>query len=253
MKAEERFDGEVARKYDRGIRVSVPAYEELHRMTRHLLRLDLEERARVLVVGAGTGAEIAGLGKQEPGWSLTGVDPSPDMISVASGRVAEGGLAHRAALRVGYVHDLPASQPYDAATAILVMHFLPDDGQKLDLLRGIAARLRPGAHLVLADLCGDPASGRFARFIAAWRLRQRALGMEEKDVEAMFEEMLRAVHFIPEERIVALMREAGFEGVERFYNALLFGGWTSRKTNDTTALHSAWTDPNRIQGPRSGT
>lgn len=154
------------------------------------------------------------------------------MTAVASRRVAESGLAHRADLRVGYVHDLPASQPHDAATAILVMHFLPDDGQKHEFLQSISARLRPGTPLVLADLHGDITSDQFARFIAAWRLRQRAAGMEEKYVEEMFREMMQAVHFVPEERIVALMREAGFEGVERFYNALLFGGWIARRSAD---------------------
>lgn len=33
----------------------------------------------------------------------------------------------------GLVPELPLSEPYDAAILILVMHFLPDDGQKLKL------------------------------------------------------------------------------------------------------------------------
>lgn len=230
MRIEERFGGEVAGKYDRGIRMTALGYEALHDMARSLLRLDLGEGARLLIVGAGTGAEILGLAEKEPTWSFTGVDPSPDMTAVARRRVAESGLADRADLRVGYLHDLPTSQPYDAATALLVMHFLPDDGRKLELLRSISERLHPGAPLVLADLHGDETSASFARFLAAWRLRQRAAGMEEKDVEEMFRDLRAVVRFVPEERIVALMREAGFDGVERFYNALLFGGWIARRS-----------------------
>lgn len=235
MSIEERFGGERAGRYDEGIRMAVPGYEALHDMAHSLLRLELEERARLLIAGAGTGAEILGLGVKEPGWSFTGADPSPDMIAVASRRAAEGGLAHRTDLRVGYVHDLPASPaPYDAATAILVMHFLPDDGHKLEFLQSISARLRPGALLVLADLCGDPASARFSRFFAAWRLRQLALRMEEKDVEDGLRDLRSVVRFVPEERVVALLCEAGFDSVERFYGALLFGGWVARKSIDAT-------------------
>ena len=235
MRIEERFDAERAGKYDEGIRMSVPGYEALHDMAHSLLRLELEERARLLIAGAGTGAEILSLGAREPGWSFTGVDPSPDMIAVASRRATESGLADRTDLRVGYVRDLPASAvPYDAATAILVMHFLPDDGHKIEFLQGISARLRPGAPLVLADLCGDPASARFSRFLAAWRLRQLALGIEEKDVEEKLRDLRSVVRFVPEERIVALVREAGFDGVERFYGALLFGGWVARRSRDAT-------------------
>ncbi len=111
-----------------------------------------------------------------------------------------------------------------------MMHFLTDDGQKLEFLQSISTRLRPGAPLVLADLHGDETSARFSRFLAAWRLRQLALGMEEGDVEEMFRDLRATVHFIPEDRIVALMREAGFDGIERFYGALLFGGWVARRS-----------------------
>ena len=229
MGVEDRFDDEFAENYDRGIRVAAPGYEALHDMAHSLLRLELEERARLLVVGAGTGTEIAGMGAKEPGWSFTGVDPSADMIDVARRRVAESGLTQRTDLRVGYTRDLPPTEPYDGATAILVMHFLPDDGQKLELLQSISARLRTGAPFILADLHGDENSARFSRFLAAWRLRQLALGMEEKDVEEMFRDLRAVVRFVPEERIVNLLREAGFEGIERFHGAMLFGGWIARK------------------------
>lgn len=229
MRIEDRFDNEFAENYDRGIRVAAPGYEALHDMAHSLLRLELEERARLLVVGAGTGMEIAGMGAEEPGWSFTGVDPSADMISVARRRLAPGGLAQRTDLRVGYTRDLPPTEPYDGATAMLVMHFLPDDGQKLEFLQSISARLRTGAPLILADLHGDENSTRFSRFLAAWRLRQLASGMEEKDAEEMFRGLRSVVRFVPEERIIALLHEAGFEDVERFYGAMLFGAWLARK------------------------
>lgn len=229
MNIEERFGGERVREYDRGIRKMVPGYESLHDMAGALLRTYLAEQARVLVVGAGTGAEILGLGSGNPDWRFTGVDPSADMLAIARGRIEESGLTGRVELRTGFVHELPRSPLYDAATSILVMHFLPDDGGKLEFLQSISSRLRPGAPLVLADLHGDETSPRFARLLAAWRERQLALGMEEKDAAEYFRELTSVVRFVPEERIVALMREAGFREVERFYGAMLFGGWVARK------------------------
>lgn len=225
----DRFAGERAEKYDEGIRRAIPGYEALHDMAHALLRPHLGDGARLLIVGSGSGTEMVGMGEQEPGWSFTGVDPSPSMTAVARRRLESSGLANRADLHLGHVRDLPASRPYDAATALLVMHFVPDDGQKLALLRSISERLRPGAPLVLADLHGDETSARFSRFLAAWKLRQVALGMEEADVEEMFREMLEVVHFVPEERIVALLREAGFHEVERYFNAMLFGGWVAHR------------------------
>jgi tRNA (cmo5U34)-methyltransferase len=226
------FGGEQVQNYDRGIRKMVPGYEALHSMARSLLRLDLEDRASLLIVGAGTGTEILGLGEGNPGWRFTGVDPSSDMLAIARKRVAERGFQNRVELHTGFVYELPASPPHDAATAILVMHFLPDDGQKLDFLRSISARLKPGAPLILADLHGDETSARFAHFIATWRERQLALGMAREDVDEAFRTMSSHVHSVPEGRIVALMHEAGLHSVERFYNALLFGGWIARGSAD---------------------
>jgi len=226
------FDSESAHKYDRRIRTVIPGYEVLHGLACSLLRLDLEQHARLLVVGAGTGMEISHLGEDNPGWRFTGVDPSADMLAVARRRMMEGGISERVGLHAGFAQELPAAESYDAATLILVMHFIPDDGEKLKLLKSISARLQPGAPLILADLHGDRDSDQFARFIAAWRYRQLASGMDPDDVKEMFEHILSNIHFVPEERTMALLREAGFDHVETFYGAFLLGGWVARKLID---------------------
>ena len=209
LDAARRFDSERARKYDCQIRVAIPGYEALHGMACSLLQLDLGEQARMLIVGAGTGTEILYLGESNPRCLFTGVDPSSDMISVARRRVAEGGLSGRVRLHAGLTHELPALELYDAATSILVMHFVPDDGEKLRLLRSISARLKPGAPFVLADLHGDLNSDRFARFVAAWKRRQMALGMTGEEVEGLFRNILSEIRFVPENRITALIDARG--------------------------------------------
>jgi tRNA (cmo5U34)-methyltransferase len=224
------FDSERAQKYDQRIRTAVPGYEALHSMARSLLWLDLEEQARLLIVGVGTGMELVHLGKNNLRWRFTGVDPSADMLAVARQRVTEGNISERVTLHAGLAHDLPALEPYDAATLILVMHFVPDNGEKLELLQSISTRLKPNGPFILVDLHGDRTSDRFARFIAAWRLRQIALGMSTEEVEEMFQRILTETHFVPEQRITALLHEAGFNRVEPFYGALLYGGWVARRS-----------------------
>ncbi len=196
-------------------------------MAHSLLWLDLEEQARLLIVGAGTGMELVHLSKSNPRWRFTGVDASADMLAVARQRVMEGTLSERVTLHAGLAHELPASEPYDAATLILVMHFVPD---KLELLQSISTRLKPNAPLILVDLHGDRTSDRFVRFMAAWRLRQIALGMATEEVEEMFRRIPTNIHFVPEGRITALLHEAGFGRIEPFYDALLFGGWVARRS-----------------------
>lgn len=230
MKTEEDFNEEHARDYDKSIKTRLPGYEVLHQTAYSFLRPDLGEKARVLVVGAGTGKEILNLGERQPGWRFTGVDPSPGMLRVARGRISGGDLSSRTELHIGFVHGLPASELYDAATLLLVMHFVPDDGGKLALLREVARRLKPGAPLVLADLHGEPNSADFTRQIEAYKIHLISGGLQPPDVEEMFRHILSKVQFVPESRILSLLCEAGFEDVVRFYQVYAYGGWAARKS-----------------------
>ncbi|RYG11367.1 MAG: class I SAM-dependent methyltransferase, partial [Chitinophagaceae bacterium] len=55
----------------------------------------------------------------------------------------------------GLVSDLNINEKYGAATLLLVLHFLEDNGNKLSLLQDIADRLLPGAPFVMLDITGD--------------------------------------------------------------------------------------------------
>jgi tRNA (cmo5U34)-methyltransferase len=222
------FDEERARNYERSIRTAGLGYDLLHDLTAALLCSVLGERAHLLVVGAGGGEEIVRLGDRHPGWRFSGVDSSPPMLAIARKRVTAAGLADRVTLLAGHVADLPSDELFAAATLLLVMHFLPDDGAKLALLRETARRLQPGAPLVLADLHGDLTSGAGQRLSAAWRERQRTHGMSTDDITEMFRQLTAHVYFVPTTRINALLREAGFGDITPFFQALLFGGWIAR-------------------------
>ncbi|MBA3417081.1 MAG: class I SAM-dependent methyltransferase [Chloroflexia bacterium] len=225
------FDAEGAARYDARVRTGIPGYDALHDCTAALLRSELGGNSRLLIAGVGTGEEVVRLGPPNPGWRFVGVDPSPAMLTIARGRVAEAGMADRTDLVEGTVADLPADPPYDAATLLLVMHFLLDVGAKLGVLRDIAARLRPGAPLLLADLHGDPAGAPFALLLAAWRRRILDSGADPADVATSFGRIREDIAFVPEARIAALLAEAGFGLPLPFWRGLLFGGWLARRAN----------------------
>ena len=222
-------EAERAASYDDDIRAAIPGYEPLHETAAALLHNALPDQARLLLVGAGTGEEILRLAPGHPGWRLTAVDPAAAMLDVARKKVDAADLSDRVELRVGGVDDVPATGPYDAATLILVQHFLPDDGAKLALLRAIADRLEPGGLLFLANMHGDLASPPAQRLFQAWKQRQIGRGLSATDAEAMFAGLPQVVHFVTAARIEELLREAGFVDVEPVFQAFVIGGWLARK------------------------
>lgn len=220
---------ERARGYDDDVRTAIPGYELLHETAAALLTNELGAEARLLVVGAGTGEEIIRLAADHPGWRLVGEDPSAAMLAVAREKVFNAGLSDRVVLVEGSLDDVPADDPFDAATLLLVHHFLPDDGAKLAMLRAVAARLKPGAPLIVASMHGDLASPATRRLYQAWQARQIARGTPPADAEAMFQGLPTVVHFVSEERTRELLAEAGFVDVEPVFRAFVIGGWLARR------------------------
>jgi tRNA (cmo5U34)-methyltransferase len=227
------FDRDRATQYDLDIRKAIPGYESLHSMAQSLLQTSLNKSAKLLIVGSGTGMELVNYSQLNPGWSLTGVEPSPEMMAIAKSVIAEQELQEQVNLHTGYVNSLPATEPMDAATLMLVMHFLPDDGAKLQLLQDIAQHLKPGATLILADLYGDQSESYFGQLIQAWQalyfsqLDQETRAKAETNFPASIK---NSIYFVPEARIIELLRMAGFSKVSRFYQAFLFGGWIAQYT-----------------------
>jgi tRNA (cmo5U34)-methyltransferase len=150
--------------YDIAVRQSIPGYDAMLTMLTALFQRYLMDDAHILVVGAGGGNEISALSQTHPTWQFTGVDPSEKMLAVAQSKVESLGIEDRVTLHKVVVQDLPIHR-YSAATSLLVMHFLPDDGTKLDYLKAIAARLQPGSPFVLVDSHGDKQSEVFKRLI----------------------------------------------------------------------------------------
>ncbi|GAB4198718.1 MAG: class I SAM-dependent methyltransferase [Coleofasciculaceae cyanobacterium] len=221
------FDSPAARpatEYDTRVRHNIPGYDALLSMVAALFQQHLPNNAHILVVGAGGGNELQTLSNVQSHWQFTGVDPSENMLAVARSKVEQLGISERVTLYQGMVDGLPLQQ-FDAATSLLVMHFLPDDGSKLNYLQAIAARLKPGSPFLLVDMQGDKQSDSFKLLFAGWQTRARLAGMEPERLTELACRVEQHLPCIPESRTLELLAQAKFKNVARFYTAFIVTGW----------------------------
>ena len=210
--------------YDIAARQSIAGYDGMLSMLTALFHLYLPDNAHILVVGAGGGNELSALGQAHPTWRFMGVDPSEKMLAAAQAKVASLELENRVTLHQGVVQNLP-HQLFSAATSLLVMHFLPDDGTKLDYLKAIAARLESGSPFVLVDGQGDKQSEVFKRLVDGWQKRAQLAGMNSQRLKELIDGTWNYIHCIPEDRTLTLLEQAGFRKITRFYTAFIVTGW----------------------------
>lgn len=210
--------------YERRIRTLVPGYDTLHELSAAVLRAQLPDAARVLCVGAGTGEEIARLASAGPQWQVVGCDPSPDMLVQASARLARDGVLDRVALTEGEVGSVPPAPLFDAATLILVLHFLKDDAARAALLGAIAARLKSGAPLLLASLYRD---GDAAAVLDAWTALQVLCGLPREAVEARMAPRLAEARPVGDAELEAALAGAGFGPPTRYFQGLMMAAWVA--------------------------
>lgn len=222
------FSKEHAARYDKRFARLAPVREALHLLTRQVLA-GLPEDARVLCVGAGTGAEVLYLGQQFPGWRFTAVDPADAMLDVCRKRTKGAGLADRCTFHAGYLDSLPASEPFDAATSILVSQFILQPEERSAYFRQIATRLKPEGLLVSADLATGTPPDVYQSLLEVWLEMQRYTGAEEEQVRKLPELYGRNVAVSAPEEIASLIAGAGFGAPTLFYQALLIHAWYARR------------------------
>ncbi|HEY1122818.1 MAG TPA: methyltransferase domain-containing protein, partial [Haloferula sp.] len=147
------FGPEQAAAYDARFAKFAPMRDALHLLAGSILAT-LPENARILCVGAGTGAEVLALAQRFPRWRFAAVEPSAPMLELFRLKAAAAGIADRCEFHEGYLDSLPLAEPYDAATSFLVSQFVLDVEKRRDFFRQIAERVVPGGYLLDAELAG---------------------------------------------------------------------------------------------------
>jgi tRNA (cmo5U34)-methyltransferase len=113
-----------------------------------------------------------------------------------------------------------------------VLHHLPGDAAKQDILAQIAMRLRASAPLVIAGNYRAYASQPL--LMAAWAIRWRMNGAGPEEVQSKMNKILQgAKPPQSEEAVISLLTAAGFDEPLRFFASLFWGAWLARRIPTT--------------------
>ena len=200
----------------------VPGLRDLPKMAAALLAERAPADARILVLGAGGGLALKAFGDMQPAWRFDGVDPSAEMLQLA--RTTLGPLASRVRLHEGYIDTAPIG-PFDGATCLLTLHFLPR-AERLETLKQLHVRLKAGAPLVVVHHSfpnEGPDQDRWLQRSAAFAVASGMPSAQARNILALKDRL----PVLSPEQDAGLLSEAGFMHVELFYCAFTFKGWVA--------------------------
>jgi SAM-dependent methyltransferase len=181
-----------------------------------------DDGRQVVDLGCGAGRHLAAL--RDLGWTVTGLDLSPQLLARARRRPGLSGRLVRGDLR-----RLPFRAAFDVALSLFTSFGYCDDEANAAILREFAATLRPGGRLVL-DHLNPPALARNllpeserrgpgCRILERREIRDRRV---RKEIEVIWdtgrrERLIEDVRlYLPEEMATLLaragLREARFLG-----------------------------------------
>jgi tRNA (cmo5U34)-methyltransferase len=218
-------DPDSVARYAEGPIRQVPGFLALQQMTRLLLAERVQNDGHVLVLGAGGGLELKAFAEAQRGWRFCGVDPSAEMLGLAERTL--GPLSSRVDLCHGYIDSAPLG-PFDAATCLLTLHFIPEQERRRTLIE-LHRRLKPGAPLVVAHHSFPQDDGEKAKWLARYVAFAAASGVPAANAESAVAAMSERLPLLSPEQDEALLRQAGFADVALFYAAFTFRGWVAYK------------------------
>jgi tRNA (cmo5U34)-methyltransferase len=218
-------DPEAVARYAEGPVRQVPGFLGLLQMAGILLAERAPDDAHVLVLGAGGGLELKAFAATRPGWRFCGVDPSAEMLGLAKRML--GPLASRVDLHEGYIDGAPEG-PFDAATCILTLHFIPEEERRRTLAE-VHRRLKPGAPFVVAHHSFPQHDGEKARWLSRYAAFAAASGVLAANAENAISAIGERLPLLSPEQDEALLRDAGFTDIALFYAGFTFRGWVAYK------------------------
>jgi SAM-dependent methyltransferase len=194
----------------------------------------------ILDLGCGNGELAQELARRGHHGPYLGVDSSLPLLREAQSHPPRG--LHAAFLQADLTHfslianRLPMSERWNLVTAFAVLHHIPGDQLRFDLLRSVRRLLSPGGRLVLSNW----------QFLNSEKLKERiqpweAAGLSPGEVDPDDYLLdwrrdgagLRYVHHFSEEELDALAAQAGFRVRESFL---------SDGENQRLGLYQVWVE-----------
>lgn len=215
------FEGDRASNYDGFVKNWIPNYDYFMSIFPGLLATATEKT--MLAVGCGTGNEMLALKTADKAWSITGVDPSPEMIQIAQKKLVS---YENIRFFEGEVTQLKSRARFGAASLILVLHFIKYPYKKLALLRAIQKQLLPAAPFVIMGIFGNKTQLRGNLEVLRSLLPNTLTASE---VEERIDRITTSLHRTSEEELKKLVIRAGFEKPTRFFQTSIYSGWITQK------------------------
>ena len=89
--------------------------------------------------------------------------------------------------------------------------------------------MKEGGKLILIDLEGQKKSEKYKILLSAWKSHQYDTREDKDQIDKDFSHVDTDLQFIPEERIIELLKSSGFTKNYKFYQSYLFGGYIAEK------------------------
>lgn len=110
-------------------------------------------KGKALDVGCGPGNLVIEMARQAPGLTVTGIDPSREMVAIATGNAPRSGLASRVSFTEGASEAIPfPDASFDLVVSTLSLHHWP---APVEGLREMVRVLKPGGRLLIMDFRRD--------------------------------------------------------------------------------------------------
>lgn len=224
------FSSDFACDYDKQFEKIIAFKDALHLCIK-MAFLDLPSHARILCVGAGTGDELIYLANAFPDWSFTVVEPAPIMVEQCKAKLEREKFTSRCVFHQGYLETLPPSDPFDAATSILVSHFYMDTTKRVDFFRNISSLLCHGGILVSADLSADPSDPTFDGLWGLWMRTTKFAGdtPEMQEMRRTMVQMSNVVKILPAKDIESIIMNGNFSMPTVIFQFMPIMMWCTRK------------------------
>ena len=223
------FDQQVATSYDEKTALWAAGRDALFSLIR-LFFAELPANARILCVGVGTGTEMVALAQAFPQWRFAAVEPASAMLDVCRRKAEESGITSRCTFHEGYLESLPASDPFDAATCLLVSQFLKQAEERSHFFGQIAQRLRPSGVLINSDLVLGTSPPVHQSLFEVWLRMLGGSDWSEEDIEKVRAAWRLRIAALTPPEIEAIIAAGGFDTPVLFFQTLFIHAWFSKRS-----------------------